>query len=141
MLQQRTQLLNKVHRQVEAAGEFSWYFQSSSLHCSSALDVHCKLAQVLALVCFLSAQPSTRVIQKIFPKDLMCQLLNELLNIERTVRYHLSQKDHNIVTETNVANYSYTNISKDETFESSLGDSQWIPPLLFPFSRMCLLSA
>lgn len=99
---------------------------SKALHSTAVqpLDVHCKLAQVLALVCFLSAQPSTRVIQKIFPKDLMCQLLNELLNIERTVRYHLSQKDHNIVTETNVANYSYTNISKDETFESSLGDSQ-----------------
>lgn len=56
--------------------------------------------QKLVLLCFLSAQFSARIIQKIFPKDLlMCQLQNELLNIEGTSKYDLSQQDHNIEIE------------------------------------------
>lgn len=55
------------------------------------LEVHCTRAQKLALFCFLSAQFSTRAIQKIFPKDLlMCQLQNELSNMEGTARCDLS---------------------------------------------------
>lgn len=53
----------------------------------------------------------------------MCQLLSELLNIERTVTYHLSQEDHNIVTEKNIPNYSYTNIHKAEIFDSNPEDA------------------
>lgn len=53
----------------------------------------------------------------------MCQLLNELLNIERTARYSVSQEDHNIVTEENMLNYLYTNIYREEIFETKPGDS------------------
>lgn len=48
----------------------------------------------------------------------MYQLQNELLNIEGTARYHLSQEDHNIVTEENVPNYLYTSAHTDEIFDS-----------------------
>lgn len=53
----------------------------------------------------------------------MRQLQNELLNIGEAARYCLSQKDHNIVTEKTVPNYSYTNVHKDEIVETNPGDS------------------
>lgn len=109
---------------LEQQGSFLNVYKALHATAVQEFKVHCNGAQKLVLLCFLSAQFSTRVIQKIFSKDLlMCQLQNELFNIEGTSKYDLSQQDQNIETEKKAPKYSYTNIREDEIIETNPGDS------------------